>query len=46
MGVMKHYHAVASEISIQDGLLMRGSRVVIPSALRLEMLVLGAGDKV
>ena len=37
-GVMKHYHAVASEISVQDGLLMRGSRVVIPSALRLEML--------
>ena len=37
-GVMKHYHAVASEILVQDGLLMRGSRVVIPSALRLEML--------
>ena len=35
---MKHYHTVASEISVQDGLLMRGSRVVIPSALRLEML--------
>ena len=38
MGVMKHYRAVASEISVQNGLLMRGSRVVIPSALRLEML--------
>ena len=38
MGVMKQYHTVASEISVQDGLLMRGSRVVIPSALRLEML--------
>ena len=37
-GVMKHYHSVASDMSVKDGLLMRGSRVVIPSALRLEML--------
>ena len=37
-GAMKHYYSVASEISVKDGLLMRGNRVVIPAALRLEML--------
>lgn len=38
VGVMKHYHTVRSETSVQDGLLIRGNRVVILSALRLEML--------
>ena len=28
-GVMKHYHAVASNLSVQGGLLMRGNRVVV-----------------
>ena len=37
-GAMKHYHSVATELSVENGLLMRGSRVVIPAALRLEML--------
>ena len=37
-GTMKLYYSVATEISVQDGLLMRGNRVVIPAALRLEML--------
>ena len=32
------YHWVATEISVQDGLLMRGSRIVISASLRLEML--------
>ena len=37
-GVMKLYYPVISEMSVKDGLLMRGNRVVIPAALRLEML--------
>ena len=37
-GVMKHYHNVATELSVKDGILMKGNRIVIPSALRLEML--------
>ena len=37
-GAMKHYYSVASPISVKDGLLMRGNRVVIPAALILEML--------
>ena len=37
-GSVKNYHSVADELSIADGLLMRGNRVVIPAALRLEML--------
>ena len=37
-GVMKHYHSIASKISVQDGLLMRANRIVIPASLRLEML--------
>jgi len=36
--VIKLYYPVASEISVKDGLLMRGNQVVIPAALRLEML--------
>ena len=37
-GVMKHYLNSATELSVKDGILMRGSRIIIPSALRLEML--------
>ena len=37
-GALRMYHWVATEISVQDGLLMRGSRIVIPASLRLEML--------
>ena len=36
--VMKHYLNVATELSVKDGILMRGSRILIPSALRLKML--------
>ena len=35
-GALRMYHWVATEISVQDGLLMRGSRIVIPASLRLE----------
>ena len=37
-GALRMYHWVATEISVQDGLLMRGSRIVIPASLRLDML--------
>ena len=32
------FYPVASELTVQDGLLMRGSRLVIPSTLRKEIL--------
>ena len=34
----EHYLNIATELSVKDGILMRGNRLVIPSALRLEML--------
>ncbi len=37
-GAVKPYYSVSSELSVQNGLLMRGNRIVIPTALRLEML--------
>jgi len=37
-GAVCRYYPVASELSVEDGLLLRGSRIVIPTALRLEML--------
>ena len=37
-GVMKHYLNIANELSVQDGTLMRGGRIVVLAALRLEML--------
>ena len=37
-GAVRLYHPVATELSVENGLLMRGSRIVIPAALRLEML--------
>ncbi len=36
--VVKPYISVASELTVENGLLMRGSRVVIPAALRMSML--------
>ncbi len=36
--VIKPYYSVASVLSVEKGLLMRGSRVVIPSSLRVDML--------
>ena len=36
-GVMKHYYSIVAEISVHNGLLMRGNRIVIPASLRLEM---------
>ena len=38
VGAVRHYYPVAAELSVEKGLLMRGSRIVIPAALRLEML--------
>ena len=32
------YHSVSTKISVQNGLLLQDSRVMIPMALRLEML--------
>ena len=38
MGAAKPFYSVASELTVEKELLMRGSRVVIPSALRSSML--------
>ena len=32
------YHAVAAELSVEDGLLLRGCRIVIPTSLRQDIL--------
>ena len=37
-GIMKKYHSVAAELSVQNGLLLRRSRLVIPEALQLQVL--------
>ena len=37
-GAVRLYDPVATELSVEKGLLMRGSRSVLPAALRLEML--------
>ncbi|KXJ23585.1 Retrovirus-related Pol polyprotein from transposon 17.6 [Exaiptasia diaphana] len=37
-GTVKHYQPVAAEITVQNGILMRGCRIIIPLALRMEML--------
>ena len=36
---LKPFHSVAGELCMQDGLLMRGSRIVIPTEMRKEVLV-------
>lgn len=38
LGPVKLYYSVAEQLSVVDGLLMRGSRIVIPASLRIEML--------
>lgn len=44
-GELKQCHSIAGEISCQDGLLLRGSRIVIPQSLQLEILQkIHAGD--
>ena len=44
-GTIKLYKPVADELSVQSGLLLRGSRIVIPPALQKEVLVkLHAGN--
>lgn len=46
-GVVKPYYPVASEISYEQGLLMRGNRIVIPPSLHSSILdKLHAGHKV
>ena len=35
---VKPYYPVSTEISIQSGLLMRGSRIIIPASMRLSIL--------
>lgn len=37
-GTVKQYKSVAAEITIQNDLLMRGCRIIIPIALRMEIL--------
>lgn len=37
-GVLKPYYDVSAELTVEKGLLMRGSRVVIQASLRVEML--------
>ena len=37
-GAVKPYFSVASELTAQEGMLVRGSRIVVPTTLRLEML--------
>ena len=34
----KKYQPVSSEITVQNGLLLRGQRIIIPQALQMEML--------
>ena len=37
-GAIKPYFPVVGELSVQDGLLMRGSRIVVPTSIRLSVL--------
>ena len=36
--IVQQYSSVAAELSVQDGLLLRGSRIVIPTVLREDIL--------
>ena len=38
LGILKPYYQVASELSVVDGLLLRGFQIEIPSSLHLEVL--------
>ena len=37
-GPVKKFYSVSAELSVEDGLLLRGSRIVIPSSLQTDML--------
>ena len=37
-GAVQPYYSVSAEISIANGLLLRGSRIIIPASMRLSML--------
>ena len=37
-GILKYYQPITVEITVQNGLLMRGCRIIIPVALRVDML--------
>ena len=37
---VRPFHSIAGELSVQEGLLMRGSRLFIPASLRAEILTL------
>ena len=37
-GILKQYQPVSSEITVQNGLLLRAQRIIIPQALRMEIL--------
>ena len=37
-GAVKPFYPVSTEISVQGGLLMRGSRIIIPASMRLSIL--------
>ena len=37
-GVLKPYHSVSAQLSVRRGILMRGSRVIIPALLRVSIL--------
>ena len=37
-GLVKKYYSIREELSVYDGILLRGSRLVIPEELRAEML--------
>ena len=38
LGALCPYHSVASQLTVHDGLSLKGTRIVIPSALRLDIL--------
>ena len=38
VGLVKKFHPMAGELTVDGGLLMRGNRLVIPSALQAEVL--------
>ena len=37
-GPLRPYHSVASQLTVHNGLLLKGTRIVIPSALHLDIL--------
>ena len=37
-GPLRPYHSATSQLTVHDGLLLKGTRIVIPSVLRLDIL--------